>query len=1299
MPNASIVVNQNTTIRFVTVLPDLMNNGDSVVITFPSGSKFYSPSLAGSFQFGGGTTNGLTVTFNIVAARTLTSGSSLSVSFSTYTAPSSTKATQPFTFSILRDGNPKMTGTATLQATMSSLSFTVTPTSSVVSTNTTYVFAITLTDQLSSSGRIVITFPSTISQAWTSSSCAQLTGSGVNAFATCVRTGSTLTLTNLNLTTSNILTQTLTVSVLGVINPASTQPSGTFNITTYYSSTDDTSVSTGVMGSVTAIAAALNSTNVLITPSSYRVYDSNVAYAISFLTTNSIPVGGYVVMGVPYAIPTAITSVGTMCLGAINSAALSSVACTAINNTANGLYEITFTNLFASQGVSAAGNVTLKVTSVFTNPISTESVGSFSLTTYTSSGYMIDRLATGLNVAMTIPADFSSVVITPASKVNSAVTSYTFTLAQPSQFGSGSKLQITFPAEIIPQSSTTCNDSSSALVCSVNAQTVTVSLLNTVSNSNFTVIVGAAKNYASLKPSGAFGFATRTSTGGYYSQNLNSLTISNAVPSSFPSLTSVFSPQILSTGVTVSITLTPSSAVTGSIVLSLASSFQISSLSCSLSFSGSCNVASNAVTITSVAGSSSLSFTVSGMVSPKVVPTDFSSLTTYDSGNYIIDQSTSSIIFGVNCTLPCRTCSTTATTCTSCYNDSAITTKMYFNSGTSNCVDACEAGYFADASQMKCNPCSSICLTCSPVATNCTSCNSTSGYPYLNKTASSGTCLAACPSGMYADANQSPILCVNCVAPCATCTTQTACLSCTSGTYLYQTSCLSSCPANITVINAALGVCDPCDAVCATCSISASNCTACANGTAYYNFQCVSSCPSGMVIQNNTCVNCTNPCSTCAVLPTNCTSCNSSSSTPYLLNNSCLSSCPLNYYNSSSSGACLLCSLLPLHCDNCINASACASCNTGYIYFNYTCLLTAPPGYVNISGQAVPCTGDCATCDILQSNCTSCKTLYYLSNQCLTVCPSTYAPVNGVCTACSSPCLTCSQTISNCTACLTTLSPAVYLSNWQCITTCPSGTFASTANYTCAACVSPCSTCTALTLCASCVSGYFLYQQSCLTACPAGYAGFTGICSACQSPCRTCSPSTGDCTSCLTSLSPPMFLTGASCVLGSNCPTLTYPNQTNNECVSCVMPCQTCTSSTTCLTCIAGYNLHLGVCYSNCLDGFTPINSVCTACISPCSTCAGTTTTCLSCNQSLALYYLYNSYCITSCPATKYGSDATYECLPCVSPCYTCTSLSLCLTCMGGYYFYLGACLTTCPTGYVGIVTTCVQCTSNCRTC
>lgn len=355
-----------------------------------------------------------------------------------------------------------------------------------------------------------------------------------------------------------------------------------------------------------------------------------------------------------------------------------------------------------------------------------------------------------------------------------------------------------------------------------------------------------------------------------------------------------------------------------------------------------------------------------------------------------------------------------------------------------------------------------------------------------------------------------------------------------------------------------------------------------------------------------------------------------------------------------------------------------------------------------MSGKALPCDGDCSTCSLLVTNCTSCKTLNLLGNQCLASCPSNYAPAFGVCIACQSPCLTCSQTTANCTSCASNLSPQVYLSGNKCVQTCPSTTYANLTLQECVVCVSPCQTCTSQTICESCVSGYNLYLTSCLNGfCPGGFTPVASKCMACQSPCLTCSTSPATCTACLHGLAPELYLINTTCVQGIQCPSGTYPDTSSNLCAACQPPCSTCTSATVCLSCLLGYNLDGSLCKSNCSDGYLPINAVCTACTSPCATCAGALTTCLTCHTSASGNSLYlNAYrCLATCPNSTYPNGLNFQCSPCQSPCSSCNALSNCTECMGGFFLYGTYCYTTCPLGYVGIAITCEKCSAGCLSC
>ena len=224
----------------------------------------------------------------------------------------------------------------------------------------------------------------------------------------------------------------------------------------------------------------------------------------------------------------------------------------------------------------------------------------------------------------------------------------------------------------------------------------------------------------------------------------------------------------------------------------------------------------------------------------------------------------------------------------------------------------------------------------------------------------------------------SPTTCTACVSPCATCTGQTSCITCASGFFLSGTSCGTTCTTGTFIMNNSTNTCDPCNSICLTCSITTTNCLSCSSPNVFYNGSCLSACPSGGTLAplNGVCTPCDSTCLTCSLTVTNCTTCNISSANPFLMSNQCLTACPPNYYNVSVTGTCVLCATAGINCVNCASSSTCLSCDLGFVFFQSTsCLSATPSGYVNISGIAVACTGDCKTCSVTADNCTSCKTL------------------------------------------------------------------------------------------------------------------------------------------------------------------------------------------------------------------------------------------------------------------------------------------------------------------------------------
>jgi proprotein convertase subtilisin/kexin type 5 len=145
----------------------------------------------------------------------------------------------------------------------------------------------------------------------------------------------------------------------------------------------------------------------------------------------------------------------------------------------------------------------------------------------------------------------------------------------------------------------------------------------------------------------------------------------------------------------------------------------------------------------------------------------------------------------------------------------------------------------------------------------------------------------------------------------------------------------------------------------------------------------------------------------------------------------------------------------------------------------------------------VACAGDCKTCSVTTTNCTSCKILNLEGNACVSNCTVGSIPISQICTTCTSPCATCSITLTNCTSCLGGLSPQKYLTANTCQQTCPNFTYPNSSTLTCASCVSPCSLCTAFSSCLSCATSFFLEGTNCVSNCSVSFTGVAGLCQAC----------------------------------------------------------------------------------------------------------------------------------------------------------------------------------------------------------
>lgn len=133
------------------------------------------------------------------------------------------------------------------------------------------------------------------------------------------------------------------------------------------------------------------------------------------------------------------------------------------------------------------------------------------------------------------------------------------------------------------------------------------------------------------------------------------------------------------------------------IVVSFANSFTTATLSCTtfVGFTGSCSSpTSHSNNVSGTLSSSSMGFTVTGLTTPLSAPTDYTTISSFDASGFQIDQSLTDIIFSIECTMPCKSCTNTLTLCQSCYTNTQITSFVLFYANGNSCLESCPSSTF-----------------------------------------------------------------------------------------------------------------------------------------------------------------------------------------------------------------------------------------------------------------------------------------------------------------------------------------------------------------------------------------------------------------------------------------------------------------------------------------------------------------------------------------------------------------------------------------------------------------------------
>jgi hypothetical protein len=122
----------------------------------------------------------------------------------------------------------------------------------------------------------------------------------------------------------------------------------------------------------------------------------------------------------------------------------------------------------------------------------------------------------------------------------------------------------------------------------------------------------------------------------------------------------------------------------------------------------------------------------------------------------------------------------------------------------------------------------------------------------------------------------------------------------------------------------------------------------------------------------------------------------------------------------------------------------------------------------------------------------------------------------------------------------------------NCYTSCPvslNGIYYYTTADSCQQCASPCNACTDATACTTCVTGYYLLENSttnnCVSTCPSGYYLLGNLCRQCNSLCSICMDNPDNCFKCTSSA---YYLSPNKCL--SECSPGYIPNE-SRECITC----------------------------------------------------------------------------------------------------------------------------------------------------
>ena len=413
----------------------------------------------------------------------------------------------------------------------------------------------------------------------------------------------------------------------------------------------------------------------------------------------------------------------------------------------------------------------------------------------------------------------------------------------------------------------------------------------------------------------------------------------------------------------------------------------------------------------------------------------------------------------------------------------------------SRCVENCPAAFFTNVTQPKCEHCHYSCATCSGGAQRCTSCE-TGRFLF------GSACSWRCRYGFFG--NTSSGLCTQCSSNCTQCkdgTRDDKCTRCAYGEKLINNQCVDACPA----------------------------------GTAGYSGRCYVTCPRLTYRVGNQCRRCPRYCTACKTTrPTGRVDC-SSCQAGYAFNGNgrCVHNCPSGfqkeYFINTTGLDVRLIGLVPNkgRLEVLYNGTWGSVCYDRWISRN-TQTVCKRLGYVYGGGYPL------GRQRLFPSNLSSTEDQPIWMSE--VQCDRKHTSL-GMCRHSG-------WGVNDCTH-----SQDVYLSCYgdvrqsRCVRSCSAGNYLKPWYRVCYRCLGQCAECLGTrSSCQRCNSGFYLFNQYCVTICPDGYFGDSGSgrCSRCSQSCAACKDTSSFCTAC----PPGHYLRGGRCL--ADCGNDFYPEKFSN---------------------------------------------------------------------------------------------------------------------------------------------------------